>query len=672
MAITALLRAEGSRAALQAEDILQDFLHFYQNEGGWTNHDENHSKDEIVLQEHIQRMFENVLEALCQRAVVDTEAAERAVRILRYMDSKAQDFGELIVDSNTYNMVLYALAKQSSTSSISTIQDIISEMNQSYQLGRNDKAIVNTQTYNALIKAYVKNGDEKSAQATLYKMLHQYHEGNEHVRPDSVSWNLVIEAHAESAHEKAAHNISIILDKMHDFGKKHSDVQPDKITMSSVLKTLVRKASNGSKHAGKQAVQILDRMIEAHQKGNMQMKPDRIIFSSVINCIAKCGGKDAGSEALRILNRMQNMYKDGDLDLKPDTVTINTTLSALANTETRESALRSEHLLEAMITGDDPVMTPNVKSYTLVISAWAKSGARESLEKIEKLLLDMEKVDDEAKPNTFTYSTVLNAFAKSTDPSSYDRAIRVLQRMESGAIDVVPNSYCYASVMECISKSPDKDSICSRTIALLQRLIQQNKRNHICRDSYTVVFNTAIKAIERSSQEKKDRIALQILTLMKEANDSGKIIASPNARTYNSIIRACAFTTGSSSDKELAFDTAMSALDSIRSSKVLSPDLFTYPAIFRAGEELLTFTENNLERYRSLFHMACEDGLVDALLLKNMVNLLPKVLLRSLLGTEKDPSEVRLNDLPREWRRNIYKGKALGRKSGRNNYVDEK
>jgi len=680
MALTALLRAEGCRAALQAEDLLQEFLSFYRHENGdWTTSSSSpveNFRDGSALQqqEHIQRMFDNVLEALCQRAEVDPEAAERAVRMLRYMESATHDlFGEMvIVDCNTYNMVLCALAKQPSTSSISTMQDIMSDMNHSYESCRNDKAIVNTQTYNTLIKAHVKNGDNKSAQATLYKMLQLYDRGNDHVRPDSLSWNLVIEAHAESAHEKAAHNISIILDKMHDFGKKHPDVQPDKVTMSSVLKILVRKASNGKKHAGKQAVQILDRMIEAHQKGNRLMKPDRVIFSSVINCIAKCGGKDAGSVAIRILNRMQNMYKDGDLDLRPDTVTINTTLSALANTETREAARRSEHLLEAMITGNDPIMAPNVKSYTLVISAWAKSGAKESVEKIEKLLLDMEKVDDEAKPNTVTYSTVLNAFAKSADPSSYDRAMRVLQRMESGAIDVIPNSYCYASVMECISKSSDKESICLKTITLLQRLIQQNKKLGVCRDSYTVVFNTAIKAIERSSQEKKDQVAIQILTLMKEANEKGVIIATPNVRTYNSVIRACAFTKGSNSDKEAAFETAMNALRDIRSSKDLSPDLFTYPAIFRAGEELLTFTDVNLERFRVLFQMACEDGLVDALLLKNMVNFLPNTFLHSLLGTEKEPSEVRLNDLPSAWRRNIYKGQSLGRKSRRSNHVDER
>jgi hypothetical protein len=94
MAITALLRAEGSRAALQAEDLLQDYLYLHGCENGWIpspSHDSSSSsggeKDGIALQSHIQRMFDNVLEALCQRAEVDKEAAERAVGMLRYMES---------------------------------------------------------------------------------------------------------------------------------------------------------------------------------------------------------------------------------------------------------------------------------------------------------------------------------------------------------------------------------------------------------------------------------------------------------------------------------------------------------------------------------------------------------------------------------------------------------
>jgi pentatricopeptide repeat protein len=657
MAVNTVLRAKKnnitSDAALQAEDLLQDLIYFHRDT--WEEED---------LKE-VKRNFDNVLEALNQYSQYNPEAAKRAIKLLRFMENSKEK--DLLPDTKTYNTVVGALAKQGDKSSISYIQDIITEMSRNLDDGKNEEAKVNTQTYNALIKAYVKHGQETSAESILRQMQYEYDQGNHDVRPDSVTWNLVIEGHAKSQNERASHNTANIMDQMLEFGKKHPDVKPDKVTITSMLKSLVRKATKGNQNSGRQAVDILDKMIESYSSGNELMKPDKIIFSTVINCVAKCGRSDAGSEALLLLNRMLKMHKEGYSNLKPDTVTLNTTLSALANTQTAEAAEQAGKLLQAMLKSNDDDMAPNVQSYTLVISAWGKSGAKESTKKIEQLLLEMEKVDDTLKPNTVTYSTVLNAFAKSNDPSSYDSAIRVLKRMEDGLINVVPNAFCYASVMECISKSSDRNSIPSKAMILLRQLSNQSASGRTSKDSYTVVFNTAIKALENSSEKRKDKVAKQFITLMKEGHESGAIKAPLNVRTYNAAIRACAFTKGGDNDKREAFSTAFDTLNELRSAKNASPDLYTYPAMIRASEELLGLSDNDLKQIRSIFIMCCADGLVDALLLKNMVNFLPKGFMRSLLRTEKEPSQVRLNDLPREWKSNIYSNSSDGRRSGKRN-----
>ena len=658
MAMNTVLRAKkkknASEAALQAEDLLQDLIYFHRDT--WKEEDVKEAK----------RSFDNVFEALNQCAHTEPEAAQRSVKLLRFMENAGIE--DLLPDTKTYNTVIGALAKQLDISSIFEIKDIITDMTRNHDAGKNKDAKVTTQTYNALIKAYVKHGQEASAESILLQMQDEHNKGNDDVRPDSVTWNLVIEAHAKSQDERAAHKTAIIMDKMVEFGKKHPDVKPDKVTITSMLKSLVRKAVKGNKNVGQQAVNILDKIIESYRGGNELMKPDKIIFSTVINCVAKCGKSNAGIEALLLLNRMQKMHEEGLPNLKPDTVTLNTTLSALANTQTAEAADQAGKLLQAMLRSNDEEMAANVQSYTLVISAWAKSGARESTEKIEQLLLEMEKVDNEAKPNHVTYSTVLNAFAKSTDPSSYDRATRVLKRMEDGAINVVPNAFCYASVMECISKSRDRRSISSKALDLLQRLCNQSASRRSNKDSYTVVFNTAIKALEKSSEKRKDKVAQQFLSLMREGHESEAIKAPLNVRTYNAVIRACVFTIGSGNDKREAFIAAFDTLKELRSATNVSPDLYTYPAMVRASEELLGRSDYDLEQIRSIFTMCCEDGLVDALLLKNMVNFLPKDFMRSLLCTEnKEPSQVRLNDLPREWKSNIYNKKSDGRRSGKKN-----
>ena len=155
------------------------------------------------------------------------------------------------------------------------------------------------------------------------------------------------------------------------------------------------------------------------------------------------------------------------------------------------------------------------------------------------------------------------------------------------------------------------------------------------------------------------------LNLMKEVHETGKLNAPMNVRTYNSAIRACAFTKGSDEEKRIAFTTALDLMKELRDDKHMSPDLYTYPALIRAGEELLSRSDEDLDTFKSIFQNCCDDGLVDALLLKNMVNFLPKDFMQSLLQTKKPPKSVRLNDLPREWRLNIYKNKATGRKGGR-------
>ena len=647
MVINTLLRSEGHEAALQAEDILQDLIFF---------HSKSWSGDDM---KELTRNFENVLDALKRQAENDPKAADRALNLLRYMEKVPG----LLPDSNIYTIVISALAKRRDKSAISDIEDVIDDMKRNYETGRSQRAKINTSTYNALIQAYVKHGKEKAAESTLRQMEFEYENGNHDVKPNSITWNLVIEAHAQSRSERAAYNMALMMEKMIEYGKKYPEIQPDKVTVSSMLRSLVRKATNGKNTAGQQAVLVLDKMIESYKNGNQLMKPDKIVFSTVINCVAKSGRGDAGSVALELLTRMHAMHKEGHSNLKPDTVTLNTTLSALASSQTIDAAAQAEKLLQAMISSKDSEMAPNVQSYTLVISAWAKSGAKETTEKVEKLLLDMERID-EVKPNTVSYATALNAFAKSKDPFSYERAMRVLQRMEDESIAVRPNAYCYGSVMECIAASPDKSTICTKALALLQLLSEQHNIGRNSKESYTVVFNTAIKAIERSEEKRKDKVASQFLNLMKEVNESGIVKAPLNARTYNAVIRACAFTKGDKSEKMAAFDTAIDALNELRATRGLAADSYTYPAVFRAGEELLSYSAEDLERLRNIFQMCCDDGLVDALLLKNMVNFLPKDCMRSLLRTEKTPASVRLNDLPPEWRRNIYSNQSDGRKRG--------
>ncbi|GAH15308.1 unnamed protein product, partial [marine sediment metagenome] len=164
----------------------------------------------------LKRIFDNVLDALNQLAANNPNAADRAVNLLRFMETAR---GLSPPDTKTYNTVIGALAKQRNKSCIGHIEGIIDDMNRNHASTKNDETKPNTATYNTLIKAYVKHGEEVSAESMLRQMEHEYKKGNNDVRPNSVTWNLVIEGHAKSLHERAAHNAALVMDRMVEYGK---------------------------------------------------------------------------------------------------------------------------------------------------------------------------------------------------------------------------------------------------------------------------------------------------------------------------------------------------------------------------------------------------------------------------------------------------------------------
>eukprot|EP00553_Chaetoceros_curvisetus_P010619 CAMPEP_0204617820 /NCGR_PEP_ID=MMETSP0717-20131115/4686_1 /ASSEMBLY_ACC=CAM_ASM_000666 /TAXON_ID=230516 /ORGANISM="Chaetoceros curvisetus" /LENGTH=115 /DNA_ID=CAMNT_0051631451 /DNA_START=152 /DNA_END=496 /DNA_ORIENTATION=- len=102
------------------------------------------------------------------------------------------------------------------------------------------------------------------------------------VKPTSDTWNAIIEAYARSRWTDSTHHATRVLADMSEFSQTYTDVQPDKMTISSMMNALVRNAKN-DKNAGKQAVRILDQTLASYHNGNLHMKPDKMTISSMMN-----------------------------------------------------------------------------------------------------------------------------------------------------------------------------------------------------------------------------------------------------------------------------------------------------------------------------------------------------------------------------------------------------
>ena len=652
MTIETLLKSEVQGAVLVAEDVLQDLIYFSEESGG---------KGRCRLE---KEMFDRVLFMLGSEKGYVNGAEDVAYRLLRQMENFERE--GIQPDTLSYNRVMRVLLRKRSKKSEEIIESLINEM-------ETKLSKVDTVSYNTLMKAYANTGNVTKANSLLRKMKAEYKSGNLNLKPDSSTYNTVIEAYTHDAYAKKGdpYGAARILKEMQDLYEEGvEDIQPDRISITLLLKALAKRASHSTYAAGDQAFTILDKMIAMYNRGNEHMMPDTITFTVAIDCISQSRQRDSGLKALELLSRMQGLYEGGLAGVKPDRVTYNKVLSAIANSRERDSGEQAEKLLDAMQRSDDPSIAPDFVSFSTTISAWANSGSKLSQKKVERLLQIMEDGGGDITPSNATYGAVLNALAKSEETNSLNLSMEILEkiksRMEDGDFTVRPNAYIYSSLLLKISKSPHLDDMLLNAEELIQQMIESYQKYPPKKmESHTVVFNTALKVIENSLETRKFARAETILKSMITLNESGIIHAKPNVRTYNAFLRCCALSTGSNKDKLQAFNAAKTALIQMRSNS--NPDLYTYPAFFKACDLLLDKRSDRFEfAIRAMFKFCCDDGLVDGLLLQNFKNGLPLDLLRSLFCTTRnkivDPHSIRLNDLPKRWRRNIYTAKSSGRK----------
>lgn len=640
MTMSTLLQSNHPLAALYAEEVLQDMIYFATDGDGRHNNnkdDEKPSKD----------AFDNVLNALIKFNSNEDDNTRKEDNLKRAFHLLQQMYElNLKPDTLTYNSIIaMILTTKRNKEAVQAIEEMIDVMKQKYSSGSNVNAKVDTISYNSLIKAYANKHDAKMAETILRQMISESENGNWDVRPDIITWNSVLEAHAKRKSTKSVEGSTRILHEM----SQYDGIKPDKVTMSLMMIALTRSAHRGEKDAGKQALLILDRMEAKYEDGNELLKPDTFTYTQIIHCIARSGDPDCYSMAMNVLGRMKELRLKGRENLKPDTATLNAMLLAIANSKGSDEA---EKFLDSMDTSSDPTTAPNAISFSTIISAWGKSADKNRLDRVYKLLQRMERKNSNVKPNTVAYSTVLDVLAKSNDPTAIQRSMKILQDMEDRYIHdktVRPNAYSYSAVMEAISNNPNRNLITSDAQELLSRMIKMASSIENDDESYTIVFNNAIKAIQKSTEKKKAKKVKTIFDLMKKLHESGKLSASPTVRTYNAILRCCAFTSGSAREKRDAFDIALDAFMELRKDKRIALDSYTYPAMFNACEKLLGKEKKDYEAVKLLFYFCTEDGLVSNLVFNNLKNYLPEVVFRSIVGSEK------LHTLREEWGRNVPK-----------------
>ena len=292
---------------------------------------------------------------------------------------------------------------------------------------------------------------------------------------------------------------------------------------------------------------------------------------------------------------------------------------------------------------------PNVKHYSSVLSAHAKTKSAGGARKALALLSEMEarfynadvvKTDDNSdddddastyhtdkkescKPDLICYSIVIDAFANSRLPEASSVALRLLNavetKYEAGDVSMKPNARLYTAVILSLVHSPLLDDDLSEHINNAQQ---------------------AWATLERMMD-----------------ND-----VQPNAYTYNYIINCAAESaSGDIDDQKVSFEIALRAFQALRKDGLC--DSFTFAFMIKASNNLLPPGDFRSKVVSKAFVECCKSGYLNDIILDRLWRGLTPTQFYKLIGEDKsrvrdsyqEKSPIKTNQLLEAWSANSVK-----------------
>mmetsp|Transcript_12465 Transcript_12465/g.27448 ORF Transcript_12465/g.27448 Transcript_12465/m.27448 type:complete len:201 (-) Transcript_12465:301-903(-) len=176
--------------------------------------------------------------------------------------------------------------------------------------------------------------------------------------------------------------------------------------------------------------------------------------------------------------------------------------------------------------------------------------------------------------------------------------------------------------------------------------------------THTSVIDAWAKSGERGAAARCEHILLT----MQQQFESGNLDVKPNSHTFNAVMNACAFTK-IDEDRTEALAIAFRVFDWLCSRSDMQPDAYTYTILLSVCSNLLP-KEDEAKRFlhaKFLFEKCCESGHVNDFVLRKLKQTVTENEYIKLVGTDS----LSLDNLPREWSRNVSRDARNGRNGSR-------
>jgi hypothetical protein len=208
-------------------------------------------------------------------------------------------------------------------------------------------------------------------------------------------------------------------------------------------------------------------------------------FNVVLTAWAKSGQEDGPARAEKLIVSMDKLDAEhGKLGIvKPNVSSFTSLIDAYAQTNEWEGVGTAEGVLNRLLghylegEADGKGFEPNIASWTIVISAWArlsKNRRKGAADRASRLLKRMESLHAEGRitfaPDAIAYMTVMNAFAYSKTPDGPVRAEEILIEMHERYLDgddsMKPSPRSIQNIIDAWLKSDAPSAVAAAELSL--------------------------------------------------------------------------------------------------------------------------------------------------------------------------------------------------------------
>ena len=266
---------------------------------------------------HDSYLYNSVLDAWAMSNNVDATAKAEAIL----------DDMERMKSANTvsYNTVIKAWKRSNHKDAAARAEALLNRME---DLHKNDYTLAvgpDVFTYTSVIQCYTKyntkynaSGSAAKAVALLNRMVDGCRAGNDDLKPNTITVNIVLDALAKTGDDASAVKAEEILNMF----RVSCESCLDKVNLSTVSFTTVidAYAKSGIPTSAHKARAIFEAMEQEYASGNTAAKPNRRSFNTLMNAWILTGSKAGVDEAEALLLRMEKEYQEGNTCVRPDVV----------------------------------------------------------------------------------------------------------------------------------------------------------------------------------------------------------------------------------------------------------------------------------------------------------------------------------------------------------------